>query len=209
MERPEQQNASDAGPRIAGRLTAGVTTMSIATVRSTPRASGPTPDRRPTGPMSEDRPSPSPPAAEYRVREPSPEELESLRHQGLDLEGASPEEILTWAVEKYHPRLTVATAFGPEGCLILSMLAKIEPERLRSSISRPATSSRRRATLRDRIVREIRDCCRLCSKIAAVPARIRGGQRWSDPSRPNPNQLLPGAKNQGPAACIPAASTPG
>ena len=40
---------------------------------------------------------------------------------------ASPQEILRWAVETYHPRLTMATAFGPEGCIILHMLAEIEP----------------------------------------------------------------------------------
>ena len=40
---------------------------------------------------------------------------------------ASPQQILRWAVETYHPRLTMATAFGPEGCVILHMLAEINP----------------------------------------------------------------------------------
>lgn len=57
----------------------------------------------------------------------TPEELERLARQSLLLEKASPEEIITWAVETYYPKLTMATAFGPEGCLILAMLAKIEP----------------------------------------------------------------------------------
>jgi phosphoadenosine phosphosulfate reductase len=61
------------------------------------------------------------------VRQPSDEQLEWLHEQSLSLEGATPEEILTWTVEHYFPKLTVATAFGPEGCLLLSMLAKIEP----------------------------------------------------------------------------------
>ena len=43
------------------------------------------------------------------------------------LRGASPREILSWAVETYFPRLTMATAFGPEGCVLLHMLAEIEP----------------------------------------------------------------------------------
>ncbi len=43
------------------------------------------------------------------------------------LTGASPQEILRWAVETFHPRLTMATAFGPEGCAILHMLSEIEP----------------------------------------------------------------------------------
>lgn len=43
------------------------------------------------------------------------------------LEGASPEAILTWAVTQFYPRLTMATAFGPEGNCIIHMLAGIEP----------------------------------------------------------------------------------
>ena len=43
------------------------------------------------------------------------------------LEGATPQEIIAWAVEKYFPKLTMATAFGPEGCVIIHMLAEIEP----------------------------------------------------------------------------------
>jgi phosphoadenosine phosphosulfate reductase len=43
------------------------------------------------------------------------------------LAGASPQEVLRWAVETFYPRLTMATAFGPEGCVILHMLAEIEP----------------------------------------------------------------------------------
>src|SRR3954466_16416962 len=44
------------------------------------------------------------------------------------LDHAAPWDILRWAVETYHPRLTMATAFGPEGCAILHMLAQIEPK---------------------------------------------------------------------------------
>ncbi len=43
------------------------------------------------------------------------------------LEGKPPVEILRWAVREYYPRLTMATAFGAEGCCILHMLADIEP----------------------------------------------------------------------------------
>src|SRR6516164_8757811 len=43
------------------------------------------------------------------------------------LEGQSPQAILQWAVEQYHPRLTMATAFGAEGCCLIHMLAEIEP----------------------------------------------------------------------------------
>jgi phosphoadenosine phosphosulfate reductase len=56
---------------------------------------------------------------------PRPEELRRLSDA---LEDKSPEEILRWAVQTYHPRLTMATAFGAEGCVLLAMLADIEPK---------------------------------------------------------------------------------
>ncbi len=40
---------------------------------------------------------------------------------------ATPQEVLRWAVRTFHPRLTMATAFGAEGCCIIHMLAEIEP----------------------------------------------------------------------------------
>ena len=66
-------------------------------------------------------------AAEPVVRTASREELEWLAEQSRRLEGCSPEEILTWAVQRYFPRFTMATGLGPEGCVIIAMLAKIEP----------------------------------------------------------------------------------
>ncbi len=59
---------------------------------------------------------------------PTPELLEELAAASQRLEKASPEEIIAWGVEHYAPYLTMATAFGPEGCVILAMLAKIAPE---------------------------------------------------------------------------------
>jgi phosphoadenosine phosphosulfate reductase len=43
------------------------------------------------------------------------------------LKGEHPREILRWAVETFFPKLTMATAFGPEGCVIIHLLAEIEP----------------------------------------------------------------------------------
>lgn len=54
-------------------------------------------------------------------------DLEQLAEYSRRLETASPAEIIAWAVENYFPKLTMATAFGPEGCLILHWLAGIEP----------------------------------------------------------------------------------
>jgi phosphoadenosine phosphosulfate reductase len=40
---------------------------------------------------------------------------------------ALPQEVLRWAVDRFHPRLLMATAFGAEGCCLIHMLAEIEP----------------------------------------------------------------------------------
>lgn len=65
---------------------------------------------------------------EGKPAEPSAEFLAELAEQSARLETATPEEIITWAHERYGTGLTMATAFGPEGCTILSMLAEIAPE---------------------------------------------------------------------------------
>ena len=40
---------------------------------------------------------------------------------------APPQEVLAWAVKRFHPKLLMATAFGAEGCCIIEMLSRIEP----------------------------------------------------------------------------------
>lgn len=67
-------------------------------------------------------------ARQTRKLEPTPEFLAELAEQSALLETASPEEIIRWACERYTSHLTMATAFGPEGCVILSMLAQVAPE---------------------------------------------------------------------------------
>lgn len=64
----------------------------------------------------------------FRRLELSAELLAELDQASRRLESATPEEIIAWGVERFAPYLTMATAFGPEGCVILSMLAKIAPE---------------------------------------------------------------------------------
>jgi phosphoadenosine phosphosulfate reductase len=70
--------------------------------------------------VTRDRPPVAPIAATSEL-------LEELAQQSRRLESATPQEIIAWAVEKYAPKLTMATAFGPEGCVILHMLAEIDP----------------------------------------------------------------------------------
>jgi phosphoadenosine phosphosulfate reductase len=61
------------------------------------------------------------------VRVPTLAQLEFIERQNAVLASASAEDILAWACESYFPRFTMATGLGPEGCVIISMLAKIEP----------------------------------------------------------------------------------
>lgn len=70
-------------------------------------------------------PLPVPPAP---GEQPSEEFLADLKFHSQRLENASPEEIVAWANERYAPGLAMGTAFGPEGCLILSILADVAPE---------------------------------------------------------------------------------
>ena len=50
---------------------------------------------------------------------------EELTEVNERLAAATPTEILQWAVERFFPRLTMATAFGPEGCILIHMLSEI------------------------------------------------------------------------------------
>lgn len=59
---------------------------------------------------------------------PSEAFLTRLADVSQRLEKATPQEILAWAVETYHPKLTMATAFGAEGCVIMHMLAQVNPQ---------------------------------------------------------------------------------
>jgi len=44
-----------------------------------------------------------------------------------EFETASPEAILRWAVEEFGPDIALATGFGAEGCVLVSMLSAISP----------------------------------------------------------------------------------
>lgn len=64
----------------------------------------------------------------FRQLDLTPELMAELAEASERLESAQPEEIIAWAHHRFAPHLTMATAFGPEGCVILSMLAKVAPE---------------------------------------------------------------------------------
>ncbi|MDX1925557.1 MAG: phosphoadenylyl-sulfate reductase [Pirellulaceae bacterium] len=67
-------------------------------------------------------------ADERTVIEPTEELLAELARTSAELESATPQEILQWAVLRFAPRFTMATAFGPEGMCIIHMLAQFAPE---------------------------------------------------------------------------------
>ena len=60
--------------------------------------------------------------------EPSQELLAEIAAKSSELESATPEQIIRWAHQRFGDRLTMATAFGPEGMTILYLLSKIAPQ---------------------------------------------------------------------------------
>ena len=69
---------------------------------------------------------------DWRPADPAPGLLSELAEHSRRLESATPQEILAWTVQRFAPRLTMGTAFGPEGKLfnisIKKMKTKTEQE---------------------------------------------------------------------------------
>jgi phosphoadenosine phosphosulfate reductase len=57
----------------------------------------------------------------------TPELEQELAEASNRLEKGRAEDILRWAVDRFAPRFTMATAFGPEGMVLIHMLADIAP----------------------------------------------------------------------------------
>jgi phosphoadenosine phosphosulfate reductase len=81
----------------------------------------------PTATLERSRACPPQSSPRLHLGPPSQDMLAFLESQSRRLESATAEEILTWAIDAHFPRFTMATGLGPEGCVIISMLAKIEP----------------------------------------------------------------------------------
>ena len=60
--------------------------------------------------------------------DPTSELLDELAQRSGQLEASAPQDVLRWAVGRFAPRFTMATAFGPEGMVLIHMLAEIAPE---------------------------------------------------------------------------------
>jgi phosphoadenosine phosphosulfate reductase len=55
----------------------------------------------------------------------TPELEAEIEQASARLELAEPQDILRWTVQRFAPRFTMATAFGPEGMVLIHMLAEI------------------------------------------------------------------------------------
>ncbi len=62
-----------------------------------------------------------------KTMEPSTELLAELEERSAEFETATPREIIAWAADRFGDELTMGTAFGPEGMVILHWLAEVAP----------------------------------------------------------------------------------
>src|ERR1700722_3166896 len=53
---------------------------------------------------------------------------EKIAAAARPLVNASPQAVLQWAVATFGQKLTMATAFGAEGCCLIHMLAEVGPD---------------------------------------------------------------------------------
>lgn len=58
----------------------------------------------------------------------TPELKAELEQASAALESATPQEILAWGARRFLPRLSMGTAFGPEGMCLIHMLAEVAPQ---------------------------------------------------------------------------------
>jgi phosphoadenosine phosphosulfate reductase len=70
-------------------------------------------------------PSGAPAAADDKLTL-TPELAAEIEAKSQELESASPQDILRWAMGRFGDKFTMATAFGPEGMVILHMLSEID-----------------------------------------------------------------------------------
>lgn len=60
--------------------------------------------------------------------QPTPELLAELEEMSQRLETSEPADIIRWGAERFGQKLTMGTAFGPEGCVILYLLSQVAPK---------------------------------------------------------------------------------
>jgi phosphoadenosine phosphosulfate reductase len=111
--------------------------------------------------------------------------IEALPQLSDELEKSSPEQILQWAIERYGSGLTMATAFGVEGCVLLAMLAQLPGGRdvrvfnLETGYQFPETLALRE-TIRDKYGIEV-EYVRARESVTEMEARLGGPIYGTDP----------------------------
>jgi phosphoadenylyl-sulfate reductase (thioredoxin) len=56
----------------------------------------------------------------------APMAADEARQSGILAESWPAEEVLAWGAERFAPRITLATGFGVEGCVIIDMIARLD-----------------------------------------------------------------------------------
>ena len=110
---------------------------------------------------------------------------EQIEQANQTLAGQTPPAILRWAVARFFSRLTMATAFGPEGNCIIHMLAEIEP-RVRIFNLETGYQFSETLQLRDRLADRYGTVVELISPDTTVPEyeAMHGGPLYGrDPSQ--------------------------
>ena len=127
----------------------------------------------------------SPPASNPIAEPVAPQYREELARASRSLEGSSPVEIIRWAADRFGSRLTMATAFGPEGCLIIHWLATVAPETFVFNLE-TGYQFRETLDLRDRIAKRygIEVALETPEMSVAEYERLHGGPLYRrDPDR--------------------------
>jgi phosphoadenosine phosphosulfate reductase len=52
---------------------------------------------------------------------------EEIEEKNRELEGKSPQDVLEWALETFHPRMALSSSFGAEDVALIDMMWRIDP----------------------------------------------------------------------------------
>ena len=55
-------------------------------------------------------------------------DTDEVARKAAELDGRPPQEILAWALGEYRGKIAISTAFGVEGCALIDMAVKIDPD---------------------------------------------------------------------------------
>jgi phosphoadenosine phosphosulfate reductase len=108
-----------------------------------------------------------------------------LAEASARLESEEPRDVIRWAAERFGDKLTMATAFGPEGCLILHWIAEVAPTTFVFNLD-TGYQFKETLELRDRIAQRygLEVVCERPETTVAEYERLHGGPVYrTDPTR--------------------------